>query len=324
MFKVFSVVFLIFGTVVGSGFSSGKEIMIYFSRFGNLSYLYITLACVLFFVLFYFFLRFGKNIVEKFENNRLINIISTIITLVFCSSMFAGIESLFAHFSQVFYAILVTILLVGTIFVVKNGVSGLEKANIILMPIASLLFLVVLVYASFSRSDSYPISNSFAGGLYALLYVALNTSISGVVVSKVGDGMTKKQTFFASLFSCLLIFVFLMFGNFVLLKNTASFYSDMPFLTLVYENKTLFALDFCVILVGCFTTLISLVFTLKNSFDKMIKHQNLSLLFAVFVPFLISGLGFSQIVSFLYPICSVFGILILILYLLEGRKIYRL
>ena len=53
MKKVWTTVFLLFGTIVGSGFSSGKEILVFFSRFGELSYLYIVIACVLFFLLFY-------------------------------------------------------------------------------------------------------------------------------------------------------------------------------------------------------------------------------------------------------------------------------
>lgn len=320
MAKVFAVVFVIFGTVVGSGFSSGKEIMIYFSRFGNWSYLYIILACVLFFLLFKIFLQKGQAVVQKYENNKIFIAVSTIISIVFCASMFAGIESLFSHFSQTSYAILIAIMLLCTIFVVKNGVSGLEKANVILMPLATIVFLVVLIFASFSSSETYPTVSSWAGALYSLFYVALNASISGVVISKLGQNMTKKQTFFASLFSCSLILIFLLLGNFALLKNSSSFYCDMPFLELVSQSKTLYILDFTVILIGCFTTLISLAFTLKDSFDKFIKNKTLSTLSAVILPFLISGLGFSQIVSFLYPICSVFGILILILYLFEWEK----
>ena len=74
MSKVFLIVFVIFGTVVGSGFSSGKEIMIFFSRLGVLSYLYILLAGFGFFWLFLFFLNLWTKSFEKsgkFQNIKL-------------------------------------------------------------------------------------------------------------------------------------------------------------------------------------------------------------------------------------------------------------
>ena len=68
MAKVFVAVLVLFGAVLGSGFASGKEIVVFFSRFGNLSFLYIFLAAFLFFLLFYFFLKNAEKIaiiVEK-------------------------------------------------------------------------------------------------------------------------------------------------------------------------------------------------------------------------------------------------------------------
>ncbi len=312
MFKVFVVVFLIFGTVVGSGFSSGKEIMVFFSRFGVLSYLYILIAGFFFFLLFYFFLNYGKEISKFLDKSKLINWVVAFISLIFCASMFAGIKSLFEYLpSWLYIASLVGLILVCVIITFK-GLKGFEKLNLILMPTTSIIFLIVLFYAlSISSNFSFE-TNSWAGFLYCPLYVALNTSMSGLVIAKVGDGLTKKQTFFASLFSTLLLLVFLMLGNFVLQQNTESFVSEMPFLYLTKNNSFMFVLAYIVVLVGCFTTLISQCLTLKSFFENIFKNEVVVSLISVLIPFLISGLGFSQIVSFLYPICSVLGIFILV------------
>lgn len=314
------VVFLIFGTVVGSGFSSGKEIMVFFSRFGSMSYLYIILAGILFFCLFYFFLTVGGRIVRKLERNSFFNFIIILISVVYCASMFAGIESLFGYFPQWLYAILILLLIVGSFCVVHKGVGGLEKVNIFLMPISAIVFLCILLSLCLVNTNSLSISFEWAGFLYCPLYVSLNSAMSGIVISKAGSNITKKQTFFISLFSSLLIVVFLLLGNFVLLQNVESFFSDMPFLFLSQNNTVLFALTFIVILTGCFTTLISMCYTIKNACKDKIKNDKFSTLVAVVLPFSVSSFGFSHIVSNLYPLSSVLGIFILIYFLFEIKK----
>ncbi len=313
MLKIFLVVFLIFGTVVGSGFSSGKEIMVYFSRFGAMSYLYIVMAGILFFFVFYFFLRRGQKIVSVLEKSKILNICVLVICLVFCSSMFAGISNLLAYFPLWLNVLFMFLILLFCLFVTVRGISGLEKINLILMPVASLFFLVVLIFSLSVENEQYLLgANAWAGIFYSPLYVALNTSLSGLVIARSGEGLSKKQMFWASFFATLLLSGFLILGNFVLQKNGGSYFAEMPFLFIARENTAVFALAFIVILVGCFTTLISMCYTLKTSFDKVVPSKLISTTLSVFLPLAISMLGFSQIISFLYPICSVLGICVLI------------
>ena len=159
-------------------------------------------------------------------------------------------------------------------------------------------------------------TSAWAGALYCPLYVVLNTCMSGLIISKSGKGLSKKQILLSSALATILLLIFLFLGNFVLQKNGEAVISEMPFLSIAGKSKLAFALCYVVILVGCFTTLISLCFTLKNSFDGVLKDQSFSCVLAVMLPFAISSLGFSKIVSLLYPICSVLGILILILVIL--------
>lgn len=313
MFKVFVTIFLIFGTVVGAGFASGNEIVVFFSRFGQTSYLYISLAGVLLFVLLYVFLRFGGNIADKIENNKLLNCLTLLISLVFSASMFAGIESLLEYFPLWIHATVMVFLIMVCIVITLRGIAGVEKFNLYLMPILMFLFFIVLCSCCLKSSDfDLPVSNSWIGIWYSPLYVALNTSMSIFVLAKKGQQLSKKQTLFASLFSTLLLICFLIFGNFVLLKNPESFVSEMPILYISKNNFAVFILEFIVVLIGCFSTLISLCFTLKISSEKIIKNNLFCVFLSVFLPYFVSSLGFSKIISFLYPICSVVGIFIVL------------
>ena len=323
MKQVFSVVFLIFGTVVGSGFSSGKEIFVFFSRFGGWSYFFVVLAVGLFFVLFYFFLRAGERMVVLMENNKLLNLVSLFVSLIFASSMFAGVGSLFEHFSPLASLVMKGVLVAMCLYVVCKGVSGLEKANAWIMPVAGVMFLVVLGFGCLSSGGVVPVASKFAGWWYCPLYVALNTSTSGLVFAKAGEKLTKKQAFCACLFSALLLAIFLLLGNFVLRNNPDCFASEMPFLAVAKANKFVFCLAFVLILLGCATTLLSLCFTVKNLLSKSIKSEFAGNVLSVFLPLILSGFGFAKIVAYLYPLCSVLGVFVLLFSIFSFYQTYK-
>lgn len=312
MSKIFSALFVIFGLVVGSGFASGKEIFVFFARFGAISYLYIFLACVLFFCVFSLFLLKGKKISEVIEKSKVLSLILVLVSVIFCASMFAGLSSLFGYLFVWLRILCFVLVLFLTFLVALSGIGALKKMNLILMPIVSMIFFIVLLFASRISLGGENFVCSFFGVLYFPLYVALNTCGGVFVLAKLGEKFSKKQAVLCSLFSSILILLFLVLGNFVLQKNSSSFLSEMPFLFVVKENNFLFCLSFLVVLVGCFTTLISLCFSIKICFEKVLKNDFLSACFSVWVPFVLSLLGFSKIVSVVYPIASVLGIFVLL------------
>lgn len=311
MSKIFMIVFVIFGTVVGSGFASGKEIMVYFSRFGNLSYLYIFLAVLLFFFVFYFFLVRGKKVLEILKNSKILSLLTLFVSIIFCASMLAGIQNLFSYLPHYLLGICFFVVIILCVISTYRGFEGLEKTNLILMPITSVIFLIVLLGCLKVSSNFSLDVNYFVGLLYSPLYVALNTCMSGLVISRFSENITKRQAFLACLFACLLLLSFLLLGNFVLLRNGESFFSQMPFLFLT-SGKWLFYLAYIVILVGCVTTLVSLCYNIKTQVQNFCKSNFLSTIISITVPLVLSLVGFSHIVSFLYPFCSVLGVFMLV------------
>lgn len=320
MRKVLLTVFLLFGTIVGSGFSSGKEILVFFTRFGALSYLYILLASALFFLLFYLFLSKGKFVIERLEKLKIVNIILIFISIVFTSSMFAGLKSLFKFSNSVMYVLLCAGLLLITFFITLKGINALEKVTFFLMPICVFVFLIVLFYASFQQVEISELSMAPLGCFYSPLYVALNFSTSTFIVSRAGVGLNKKQVFWVSFLTSFLLLVFLIFANFVLISHANSYDADMPFLFLCQNNFFFFLLCYSVILIGCVTTLFSLCLTIKSSVDGLSKNDFWGAFFAIVLPFLISEIGFSLIVSNLYPLASVLGICELFFFLFSFKK----
>ncbi len=320
MWNVFVTTFLIFGTIVGAGFSSGNEVVVFFSRFGVWSYLYIVIASVLMFFVCYFFLRKGQKLSAFIQKNKFLNFLVLGITIVFGASMFAGIRNLFSYFDDKSYYFLTVMLILISLIVTAKGIGGLEKANAVLTPILTIAFFAVVIFAGNVKGVSQSNVMSFAGVLYCPLYVALNSSMSVFVLAKAGEKLSKKQALLSSLFSAIILFVFLMLCNFVLLKNADSFVNEMPILYIVRNNKFFFVLEYIVILVGCFTTLFSLLYTINDSLKNCFKNMHFSMFLAVFLPFVISIVGFSEIISFLYPICSILGVFVILFSIFSLNK----
>ena len=311
MTKVFSTTFLIFGMFVGAGFASGNEIVVFFSRFGSMSYIYVAIAVALLFFVLFFFLQNGKKFVEKLEGSKILNFLMFCSALVFASSMFAGTINLSSYFPMPVQICFLVALLAFSFYITNRGLVGIEKFNLVFMPILSILFFIVLCFSLDVQSGA-AISNKIVGVFYAPLYVALNISMGILVLSKQGERLTKKQAIFSSLLSCALLLIFLLLGNFILLNNANVFVSEMPFLDISRDIFLIFSFEFFVIFCGCFSTLIVLCFTIKNLLKKYVKNNLFCVFLSVFLPYIFASVGFSRIISFLYPIVSVFGIFIVL------------
>lgn len=322
MKKVFLVVFLILGTVIGSGFSTGKEIVVFFSRFGYYSFLFIPLAFVLFYFTFYFLMTKGLKQINNRKNSKIVSILMLICATIFSSSMFAGIENCALSANIIFQVILIFLILVLCFFSCYKKLNFLSVINLVLIPILLAILLGFFIY-QFPQSSFVSFNNPsvlvglFGGGFYLVLYVVLNVSLSSVVIAKSGEGLTKKQIRLASFISAFVLSVFILLINILVVCNYDLINSAMPLLALS-DGKFTFLLRF-VIMVGCLTTLLSMIYVASSSCKELkIGDRNIFII-CVILPYLLSKIGFSSIVSFLYPLASYLGIFLL--FLLFFRKI---
>jgi uncharacterized membrane protein YkvI len=141
MKKIFSLVFLIIGSIIGAGFASGKEIDLYFVQYGGISILLILLLPFVFYFIIYNFLKFVKdndiNSIAEFNSiifgkkSKLINLLFFIIYLIFSSLMIAGINSLNNNDNMI-----VSLLsCIFCFFILNFKDFGMEKVNNICVPI---------------------------------------------------------------------------------------------------------------------------------------------------------------------------------------------
>ena len=316
----FSVVLAIVGTIVGSGFISGKEIAVFFTRFGLFSYPCIFLAFFLFWGIFYLILIKGDFILDKIKTSKFCFLINFIICTIFSSAMFAGIGNLlkFDNFFVNFLIFIIILIICYLIF--KRGAKILNKLNLIFIPLMIIIF-ILLLSRKFSFSG-FDVSSSMGGAsiFYCILYIFLNTSNGCVLIAGLGQKLTKKQKARASFLSALVLMLILLFANTLLLQSYSSLSEDMPLLSLLTGGARA-TMNF-VIFIGCSTSLFSLIFASSYSMRGLCNNEFLIFFLSVILPLLLSLFGFNNIVTYLYPLSSVLGLFMMLDFcILYGKKL---
>lgn len=299
----------ILGTVIGSGFISGKEITVFFSRFGIYSFPCIFLSFFIFWGLFYLILTKGEFALKKLKHSKLSFVINLIICTIFSSAMFAGTNNLL-KFDNIFINFLIfSIVLLICFIIYKKGLKFLNKINYFLIP-----FMIIVLFALLISNLSFKgltIPQTSYGGLsffYAMLYSLLNTSNGCVLIAKLSSSLTKRQKARVSFLSALVLMLILLFANVVLLR--VPFDEDMPMLSVLSGWQSVVMM--VIIFIGCVTTLFSLMFTSSFSMRGLCNNEFLIFLISLIAPLACSLLGFNFIVTYLYPIASILGAVLLV------------
>lgn len=174
----------IIGTVIGSGFVSGKEIVVFFSRFGVFSYPCIVLSFFLLFFLFKYILNHGEKALLRLKNSKISFFLNLLLCLIFSSAMFAGIANVLTFKNSFVNYLLFFIVICLCLFVFKKGLGGLNKLNFIFVPIMTLIFLFAILFTL--KFKPIEVENSM-GGLsffYCVFYCVLNTANGGVMIAE--------------------------------------------------------------------------------------------------------------------------------------------
>ena len=305
-----SALLAILGTVLGSGFVSGKEIVVFFSRFGVWSYPAIAVSTLLFFYITKLLLSAGEHIEKTLKENKLAFALNLVVCTIFSASMFAGVTDMLGSWSPL-SAIFMAIILALCWLLSRKGITCLDKINLALVPFM-FATLCLMTAVLLGRGGGQIIHTPFGGAsiFYAILYVLLNTSNSCLLFAKLGTRLSKKEKTRVAFVSALVLSVMLTFVNTALLLNPQVLGESMPLLALF---KGVFGVIVAIaILTGCLTTLFSLVYGASFSIRGLCKNQNYIFLISVITPFAISFLGFGTIVQWLYPLVSVLGALLLL------------
>ena len=147
---------MIFGSIAGAGFASGKEIWFYFAGYGWICYPLVILTGVIFFLLSFLCLQFGKKFgiatVQNMNNTLfgkfaiVAEIIFVFANIILLGSMLAGADSLFNMSNITTFRIGGVLTAILAILVVWLGFTQLVKINCVIVPAMLIVVLTTFFY----------------------------------------------------------------------------------------------------------------------------------------------------------------------------------
>lgn len=339
MKNVIKVIMVIIGTLIGAGFASGREIYLFFLKYGKLGQIGIIVSGIFTSLIIYLVLKRVKE--KQIENyadllksinpknkkiNKYINIIVNAFLLISFYIMIAGFSAYIKQAYQfpIYLSSVFFILICYIVF--QKSLQGMMKINSYLVPF--LLFLILYLgiknipYLIESKGLIEIETKEFGFIISSILYTSYNNIILiPVLVTMKKYISSKKEIDLISIFSGLLMIIlsFVIYG--LLLKG--QFYVqelELPLLEITLEFGKVFRYIYgFVIIVSIFTSAISTGYSFLENVSKNKKEYTRNLIIISIVGVFISNIGFSNLVQILYPLFGLLG-LIQIIFICKRRN----
>ena len=323
------------GTILGAGFATGKELVNFFGIFHKWGIIGFFIACFLLSLCAVSILQAIHNSSAKTYEDFMYNIFgrlgkyikyfNILLLFVLFSAMLAGGG---ASVSTIFYvneytglAVFCLITFLALIF----GKNAIININTVLCPILIISGMLVGMYLYFFNSVN--VFNSTTKAIISpFIYTSYNaiTTISVLFAVK-NIIINKKVVIFGGILGGIFIFFIGIFMLLPLIKNI-NYIKDLPLpiLALITDKSIIKYLYSFTVLSAIFTTAVSNGVALEDTFKNMLKIKgNYLKILIILAGVLFSTMGFSDIVSVVYPLfgyLGMFEILVIIIMFLTGYK----
>lgn len=325
MLNITVIAYSIMAAIIGAGFASGQEILVYFVSFGRYGMVGISVSIAVFMIFIYAVMsaciKYGfdnyDDFLSVFDSKTAKTIVKTI-TVIFSFSVYGAMlsaagELLFFQFAldralgTLLCSVLAVVLFLaaGDKVFVLNGFLGIIL--VLLIAICGLYMLSYREFHVFFQNAANSAADGFVYSGYNLIsltpvLVTLAKKIkkpSDAVCISVCTGCAS-----AVLMTMIFILISIYAGKIPL--------GELPLMTLARRQSSGFSVLYALVLLcAIITTLISSGGGLFNALG--IKENPLGIAGLTISAYAFSGMGFSRIIDTAYRICGIAGILVCIL-----------
>lgn len=307
MKKSFKTAALYVGTAIGAGFSSGREIALFFGKSSPLnvaiSSVFMSLICALFLI------AGKKGLMPK---GKTVNAGIFFAASVSLCAMLAGGDFIMQSMTGVPLAFGLAMTILGGVVVVL-GIEKIRLLNSVVVPL--IVLCIALVFFKLPPGESsLPFSLS-----KPILYSGLDVLLGGVIISEEGENLSYKEIFLSCIMICAFLFGMLFMLQTVVLSDKND--SLMPVLAISEQLHLKFA---CGVLIAgaIFTTLVSSLKIVSDRVSACLlssaklhslgdeKHKAFIVFFCLLIAYPLSFFGFDNIVDTLYPVNSILGVIL--------------
>ena len=314
MKQCLSLIFIILGTFIGAGCVSGKETVVYFTNYAQY-FLMSIIATIAIIYIFSFYLNFGKKFkITNFtdyskvlfgKRSRIIDLLFLFCVLCMIGNMFAGLDIMIYNIIPNNLVINIIIIL-ALYIIISHDINGLEKINIVLIPII-IGFILVLCFLSINIESYNTMHTSDISLFKVIIYVFLNVLDISILLSQISNNYSKKSCIISSIVCGVIIFIIIIMQSISFLCNDVLLF-DFP----LFEISKMFNLQIIYYLVSIFamfTTLLSAVYIVYSYVHKYF-NKFVSVIIISCVGIIISLLGFTFIISYVYVLLGILGFIL--------------
>jgi uncharacterized membrane protein YkvI len=330
------------GAVVGAGFASGQEIVQFFVSCGGAGYKGCILAMFLFAscggILMYMAHCHSTGSYQEMLQELMGERRSKLLDLLLAAFLFLGLSMMLSASGAVFHehlykpkewGILAAASLVAVFL--YSGKNGLIKSYNVLVPAKLVLLLAITGYAALATDGTqtetftvffYPREE---GGwiISAILYVAYNFALAMVVLTEYQALGTRKDGIWGAIWGGAVLGILIILNYLALGKYLpVILHYEVPMLYIAGEISPVTKAVYTVVLwVGILTTAIANAYGFAQRFASFTcMSYGLSLFITLILALPISLQSFSALVSKVYPLFGLLGIIILVVLVTKAGK----
>ncbi|MCI2773726.1 branched-chain amino acid transport system II carrier protein [Staphylococcus petrasii] len=327
------------GIVVGAGFSTGQEVMQFFTPYGLWSYIGVLLSGLILGFIGRQVAKIGTAFEatnhestlqylfgEKFS--KIFDYILVFFLFGIAVTMIAGAGSTFQESFGIptwLGALIMTVIIYLTLLLDFNKIVS---ALGIVTPF--LIIMVILIAAYYLFAGSVPISevnqtvdktSAFWGVVRGLMYGGLAFAVGfSTIVAIGGDASKRKVSGAGAMFGGVIYTILLALINFALqaeypnIKNV-----EIPTLTLANEISPWIGLVLTIIMLAVmYNTILGLCYSFAARFtEPYSKKYHIFIIIMMIAAFILSFVGFADLINFLYNIMGVVGLFIVVAVLIK-------
>ncbi|QPA31826.1 YkvI family membrane protein [Thermaerobacillus caldiproteolyticus] len=319
------------GTVVGAGFATGKEIVEFFTQYGEFGTVGIVVSGGLFTWMGTRMMMMARRIgaVSYKELNDyvfgramspLMTILMTLMVIGVTSVMVAGAGAVFEEQLGLPKQVGMFVTLLLSFIVMLYDIKGLFSVNVFIVPMMVLFSFAVLGKMLLSEKwcgtgtvmPDYSLKAFLSPFSYAAFNLAMAQTVLVPLSQEAADEQTVKR---GATLGGILLTMILLSSHFVLLSFPHLLRYDIPMAEVIHTFFSLLYWLYIVVIYGeIFTSIIGGIFGLQRQFRSMFRVSNVLFLFVLFLIFyVISSFQYSFLLSLLYPLFGYMSFLMMIL-----------
>lgn len=327
--RVMQIAFTYIGTIVGAGFATGQEILQFFTRYGKWATLTIILSTLIFIWLGTKMMIISRRIRAKsYEDlnkylfgkkpGEYISLIMLVLLLGVNSIMLAGAGSVFVQHLNMHYQTGLILTLVGTYLLFSRGINAILQMNSIVVPMMLTLSLLIVF-----NSIHLPNAGQFLSlgtdhslvmtWMAPLLYTAFNLIMAQAILVPLGSHTESITVIkWGGLLGGLGVGFMLMAAHFAMSAHMPGIMQyEIPMGSIAFQLGTVVQLIYVLLIfLEIFTTFVADIYGITLQLQQRLSiSPKIICIGIMLICFLLSQLGFSNLLSILYPIFGILGLL---------------